>query len=201
MSLASRSLFSRRRIRAHRTRTYRVRLPRAGADAARQPHRPAARPPPGHHRRPDPAPALPHRLPRRPRPGRGVPAAGARRAPRPAPRPRWPRSPRRWRPTSSTDEPLSRWMSSVNDLRLVIGTHLDVTEDDGRHRGRRPRRSCLAVYGYLAFLSTRSWTPWPAGSRSRRTTRAERPRPVDLRPVAALLVSRPYPHGVRAPIV
>ena len=52
------------------------------------------------------------------------------------------------------EEQLSAWLSVLNDLRLVLGTRLEVTEemyergfpeDDPRARG-------FALYGYLGFL-------------------------------------------------
>jgi hypothetical protein len=42
----------------------------------------------------------------------------------------------------------------LNDLRLVLGTHLDVTEDIDYENldPREPRGRDLAVYGYLSWL-------------------------------------------------
>jgi Domain of unknown function (DUF2017) len=53
----------------------------------------------------------------------------------------------------SEDEVLA-WLSAVNDLRLVIGTRLDVTEDmepDAIPEGD-PRFPAWALYHYLTFL-------------------------------------------------
>jgi hypothetical protein len=46
------------------------------------------------------------------------------------------------------------WLRALNDLRLVLGTRLDVTEevDYGRLDLNEPRGRDLAVYGYLAWL-------------------------------------------------
>ena len=47
---------------------------------------------------------------------------------------------------------LSAWMGAVNDLRLVIGTNLDVSEDDGPFDPDAPDATARAVYGYLTAL-------------------------------------------------
>jgi hypothetical protein len=47
---------------------------------------------------------------------------------------------------------LTAWMGSVNDLRLVIGTNLDVSEEDGPFDPDAPDASARAVYGYLTAL-------------------------------------------------
>jgi hypothetical protein len=52
-----------------------------------------------------------------------------------------------------TEEQLTAWMGAVNDLRLVLGTRLDVSEeteliDDPDD----PESALLALYGYLGFL-------------------------------------------------
>jgi hypothetical protein len=51
------------------------------------------------------------------------------------------------------EEQLLSWMGAVNDLRLVLGTRLDVSEEtvldaDAAH----PDAPALAVYQYLSFL-------------------------------------------------
>lgn len=51
------------------------------------------------------------------------------------------------------EEALLAWMGAVNDVRLVLGTRLDVSEEtdlvpDPDH----PDGPALAVYGYLGFL-------------------------------------------------
>jgi hypothetical protein len=52
-----------------------------------------------------------------------------------------------------TEEQLLAWMGSVNDLRLVIGTHLDVSEDTELVPDPEdPDAPLLAAYGYLGFL-------------------------------------------------
>ena len=55
----------------------------------------------------------------------------------------------------SGDE-LSAWMRSLNDLRLVLGTRLDVTEDDdpGDIAPTDPDAPAWAVYHYLGMLLT-----------------------------------------------
>ena len=53
-----------------------------------------------------------------------------------------------------TEEQLDAWLRALNDLRLVLGTRLDVTEEsyaeaiDPRH----PRAPELALFGYLSWL-------------------------------------------------
>jgi len=49
---------------------------------------------------------------------------------------------------------LYAWLRGLNDLRLVLGTRLDVTEDtfEGRLDVSRPGARDLAVYAYLSWL-------------------------------------------------
>jgi hypothetical protein len=52
------------------------------------------------------------------------------------------------------EDQLSAWLSVLNDLRLVLGTRLEVTEDM-YERGfpeDDPRAPSFALYGYLGFL-------------------------------------------------
>ncbi len=52
-----------------------------------------------------------------------------------------------------TEEQLSGWLTALNDLRLVLGTRLDVSEDgDTELDEDDPNAPALAVYGYLGFL-------------------------------------------------
>jgi hypothetical protein len=46
------------------------------------------------------------------------------------------------------------WLRALNDLRLVLGTRLDVQEDTflGELRPDDPRAPALAVYGYLSWI-------------------------------------------------
>jgi hypothetical protein len=54
-----------------------------------------------------------------------------------------------------TGDELSAWMRALNDLRLVLGTRLDVTEDDdNRVDPDDPDAPVWAVYHYLAMLLT-----------------------------------------------
>jgi hypothetical protein len=55
--------------------------------------------------------------------------------------------------TLSLDE-ADAWLRALNDLRLVLGTRLDVTEDlDYENIDlNEPRGRDLAVYGYLTWL-------------------------------------------------
>ena len=54
--------------------------------------------------------------------------------------------------TSLTSDELSAWMGAVNDLRLVLGTRLDVTEDMNEVSLDDPRAPAFAVYQYLTYL-------------------------------------------------
>ena len=55
--------------------------------------------------------------------------------------------------TLSPDE-MHMWMTAINDLRLVLGTQLDVSEgmDLGEMAEDDPRLPQLAVYGWLSML-------------------------------------------------
>ncbi len=56
--------------------------------------------------------------------------------------------------TSLTEEQATGWLSAINDLRLVLGTRLDVSEDmlATEVDPDDPRAPLLAVYGYLSWL-------------------------------------------------
>jgi hypothetical protein len=51
-------------------------------------------------------------------------------------------------------EEAETWLRALNDLRLVLGTRLDVQEDTfaDELRSDDPRAPALAVYGYLSWL-------------------------------------------------
>jgi hypothetical protein len=51
-------------------------------------------------------------------------------------------------------EEADAWLRALNDLRLVLGTRLDVKEDTFLEelRPEDPRAPALAVYGYLSWL-------------------------------------------------
>ena len=51
-------------------------------------------------------------------------------------------------------EEADTWLRALNDLRIVLGTRLDVQEDTFAEELRRddPRAPALAVYGYLSWL-------------------------------------------------
>ncbi len=53
---------------------------------------------------------------------------------------------------SVTAEQLHAWMTAINDLRLVLGTVLDVTEDMDDVPANDPRAEQFALYGYLSSL-------------------------------------------------
>jgi hypothetical protein len=51
------------------------------------------------------------------------------------------------------EEQLTAWMHAVNDLRLVLGTRLDVGEDtDPEPHPDDPDGPLLVLYGYLGYL-------------------------------------------------
>ena len=55
--------------------------------------------------------------------------------------------------TRLDEEQVLAWMGAINDLRLVLGTRLDVSEDTGLDVDpSHPDAAALAVYGYLGFL-------------------------------------------------
>jgi uncharacterized Fe-S cluster-containing MiaB family protein len=54
-----------------------------------------------------------------------------------------------------TEEQLTAWMKVINDLRLVIGTSLDVQEDDDpgqRLDSDDPQAPLRAMYWFLSYL-------------------------------------------------
>jgi hypothetical protein len=52
-----------------------------------------------------------------------------------------------------TEEQLTAWMGAVNDLRLVLGTRLDVSEEtELAEDPDDPDSTLLALYAYLGFL-------------------------------------------------
>ena len=53
-----------------------------------------------------------------------------------------------------TEEQAGSWLSAINDLRLVLGTRLDVSEDmlGEDVDPSDPRAPALALYGYLSWL-------------------------------------------------
>jgi len=54
--------------------------------------------------------------------------------------------------TSLSEEEMTAWMGAVNDLRLVLGTRLDVQEDGDPVPLDDPRAPAYAVYQYLTYL-------------------------------------------------
>ena len=51
------------------------------------------------------------------------------------------------------EDQLTAWMRSINDMRLVLGTRLGVSEDMGVDVDPLdPRAPVLALYGYLSWL-------------------------------------------------
>ena len=52
------------------------------------------------------------------------------------------------------EDQLLAWMRALNDVRLVLGTRLDVTEEGDERPVDRddPRASAFAIYDYLTYL-------------------------------------------------
>jgi hypothetical protein len=50
------------------------------------------------------------------------------------------------------EDELTAWMGAINDVRLVLGTILDVSEDMDDIESSDPRAGSFAVYGYLTHL-------------------------------------------------
>ena len=51
-----------------------------------------------------------------------------------------------------SEDELSAWMAALNQLRLVLGTRLDVTEDMDEPSDDDPSAPAYALYAYLSFL-------------------------------------------------
>src|SRR3954454_18623705 len=51
-----------------------------------------------------------------------------------------------------SEDELSAWMAALNQLRLVLGTRLDVTEDMEQPADDDPAARAYALYAYLSFL-------------------------------------------------
>jgi hypothetical protein len=56
------------------------------------------------------------------------------------------------------EEQLTAWLGALNDLRLVLGTRLDVTEDeyDVDLPQDDPRAAAMALYHYLGWLEAQA---------------------------------------------
>jgi hypothetical protein len=54
--------------------------------------------------------------------------------------------------TELDEAQLTAWMGAINDLRLVLGTRLDVSEEMELIDPDDPRAAGFAVYGYLSQL-------------------------------------------------
>lgn len=53
-----------------------------------------------------------------------------------------------------SEDDLLAWLSVANDLRLVLGTRLEITEEtsDADFPSQDPRAGAFALYGYLTWL-------------------------------------------------
>jgi hypothetical protein len=56
------------------------------------------------------------------------------------------------------DDQMAAWLGALNDLRLVLGTRLEVTEDSVEEDfpPADPRRETLALYHYLGWLESQA---------------------------------------------
>ncbi|HET6810095.1 MAG TPA: DUF2017 family protein [Acidimicrobiales bacterium] len=50
------------------------------------------------------------------------------------------------------EEQLTAWLTGLNELRLVLGTRLDVSEDQQPLDPGHPDAPAMALYGYLTWL-------------------------------------------------
>ena len=50
------------------------------------------------------------------------------------------------------DEQMAAWLTGLNELRLVLGTRLDVSEDQAPLDPSDPSVPAMALYGYLTWL-------------------------------------------------
>jgi hypothetical protein len=62
-----------------------------------------------------------------------------------------------------TDEQLGCWMGAINDMRLVLGTRLDVSEEDVEIDPDDPEAPARVVYHYLGWLLEDIVTTMSAG--------------------------------------
>jgi hypothetical protein len=59
--------------------------------------------------------------------------------------------------TDLDDDEVQAWMQALNALRLVLGTRLDVSEDDeGPVRADDPNAAAYALYEFLGYLLERT---------------------------------------------
>jgi hypothetical protein len=50
------------------------------------------------------------------------------------------------------EEQMTAWLTGLNELRLVLGTRLDVSEDQAPLAPSDPAAPAMALYGYLTWL-------------------------------------------------
>ncbi len=77
------------------------------------------------------------------------------------------------------EEQLLAWLGSINDLRLVLGTRLDVTEETNERSfpPEDPRAFTFALYAYLGWLEEQAVEALAAGI----DPRGVEPQPRDAR--------------------
>lgn len=52
------------------------------------------------------------------------------------------------------EEQMAAWLGALNELRLVLGTRLDVTEEQAPPPAGHPNASGFALYAYLTWLQS-----------------------------------------------
>jgi hypothetical protein len=57
-----------------------------------------------------------------------------------------------WLELRLTPEDAQAWLGTLNDLRLVLGTRLGITEDEERIQPEDPRAAAYGVYAWLTSL-------------------------------------------------
>jgi hypothetical protein len=57
-----------------------------------------------------------------------------------------------WREIALTPDDVAAWLGVLNDVRLVLGTRLGVSEDERQVRDDDPNLAAYAVYDWLTYL-------------------------------------------------
>lgn len=57
-----------------------------------------------------------------------------------------------WHEIALTPDDVAAWLGVLNDLRLVLGTRLGVTEDERQMDDHDPNLAAFAVYDWLTYL-------------------------------------------------
>jgi hypothetical protein len=57
-----------------------------------------------------------------------------------------------WREIALTPDDVAAWLGVLNDVRLVLGTRLGITEDERRITDDDPNLAAYAIYDWLTYL-------------------------------------------------